>query len=363
LLLTVFVSKRTSNSRFNSKTLKFKPSNITAWISSGRLGVSMTNIKLLGLLAIVLIISSGTYFAVASTTTLTNNGNPAYAPLVTGFPFPFSTPTPTPSPTPEPTVTPIPTPRPEPTAKPTMEIFCKSSAAAINLKIEVTGTLTYNKTGISGAAIFLGYSADGGNKWENFTLVQTQVDGGFGSVWTPNTPGNYLMCAQWAGNDSLHWMNATVNLALMPDSSGNEFSVVSNSTISNFNYNSTTQTMSFNTNGTSSTTGYVQVCIPKNLVSDIQTLGVNIDGKSINFTSESQDDVWVISCVYAQSQHTFTIQIPFMSMISPATTPWIAIVVVIAVLIVLVAIGVAIRRRRRTAATVASILKQNRPLN
>jgi hypothetical protein len=323
----------------------------------------MTNIKLLGLLAIVLIISSGTYFAVASTTTLTNNGNPAYAPLVTGFPFPFSTPTPTPSPTPEPTVTPIPTPRPEPTAKPTMEIFCKSSAAAINLKIEVTGTLTYNKTGISGAAIFLGYSADGGNKWENFTLVQTQVDGGFGSVWTPNTPGNYLMCAQWAGHDSLHWMNATVNLALMPDSSGNEFSVVSNSTISNFNYNSTTQTMSFNTNGTSSTTGYVQVCIPKNLVSDIQTLGVNIDGKSINFTSESQDDVWVISCVYAQSQHTFTIQIPFMSMISPATTPWIAIVVVIAVLIVLVAIGVAIRRRRRTAATVASILKQNRPLN
>jgi len=158
-------------------------------------------------------------------------------------------------------------------------------------------------------------------------------------------------------------MNATVNLATMPDSSGNEFSAVSNSTVSNFNYNSTTQELSFNTNGNSSTTGYAQVCIPKTLVSDIHAITVNIDGKPVTFTSQSQDDVWVISCVYAQSQHAFTVKLPLMQTLSPAATPWIAIVVVIAVLIAFAVIGVVIRRRRRTAATVASILKQNRPVN
>ncbi len=319
----------------------------------------MTNIKLLGLLAIVLIVSIVGSLAGSSALPIAHTGDFAYTPLADQFPFP--TPTPTPTPTPEPTATPIPTPRPEPTAKPTIEIYCKSTAAASDLKIEVTGTLTYNKTAIPGASIYLSYSADSGNRWENFSLLQTRTNGGFGAVWIPNATGNYLLNAQWDGNSTLHWMNATVNLALTPDSAGYVFSVVSNSTISGFDYNSTTQILSFNTNGTSSTTGYAQVCIPRTLVSDIQTLGVNIDGKSIAFTSESQDDVWVISCVYTQSQHVFTLQIPFVEMLSPATTPWIAIV--IAILIALVAIAVVIRRRRRTAATVAAILKENRPIH
>jgi hypothetical protein len=324
----------------------------------------MANIKLLGLLAIILIISSCTALAASSTITLTHNGNPAYTPLADS-PFQFSTSTPTPSPTPEPTITPIPTPRPEPSAKPTIEIDCKSTAATSNLKVTVTGTLTYNKTAIPSASIYLSFSADSGNRWENFSLVQTRADGSFGALWIPNATGNYLLNAKWDGNSTLHWMNATVNLALMPDSAGNVFSVASNSTIFDLNYTAATQTISFNTNGTASTTGYAHVCIPKNLVSDIHTLGVNIDRKPIAFafSSEPQDDVWVISCIYSQSQHAFTIQIPFMQALNPATTPWIVIVVVIVVLIALAATMVVVRRRRRTAATVASILKQNRPGN
>jgi hypothetical protein len=331
--------------------------------TSGKLGVSMKNIKLIGILAIILVISGCTSLAVASTSNLVHNENSADAPVIKTVQFPFSTPTPTPSPTPEPTVTPVPTPKPEPTAKPAITINCKSSAAAINLKVDVTGTLTYNKIAIPGASIYLSYSVDSGDKWANFSLVQTRSDGGFGALWIPNATGSYLLCAQWAGNDSLHWINATANLALTPDSAGNVFSVMSNSTISNLAYNSTTQLLSFNTNGTSSTTGYAQVCIPKTLVSDIQTLGVNIDGKSTAFGVESQDDVWVISCLYTQSQQAFTLQIPFKQMLNPATTPWITIIVVIAILIALVATAVVIRRRRKTAATVAALLKQNRPLN
>ena len=97
-----------------------------------------------------------------------------------------------------------------------------------------------------------------------------------------------MLKAYWDGNNTLHWLNSTVNLALIPDSAGNVFSVVSNSTVSNFAYNSTTQELSFNTNGTSSTTGYANICIPKALVDDIQTLQVSKDGQPIAFGIESQ---------------------------------------------------------------------------
>ena len=319
----------------------------------------MVNNKLLSLLALVIVISSCASLATASTVTLTNNGHPSYAPMQGSMPFPFATATPTPTATPKPT--PTPTPKPEPTVYPTVTLNCISSAAASNLKVEITGTLTYNKTGIPSTPVYVGFSADCGNKWENFSLVQTHADGSFEAVWTPNATGSYLLCARWSGNDSLHWMNATVNLATISDISGNEFSAVSNSTLSNLGYNSTKRELTFNANGNSSTTGYAQVCIPKTLVSDLHAITLEINGKSAAFGGESHGDVWVISCVYAQSSQAFTVKLPLVQVLRPAETNWAAIIVVIVVLLVLAAVIVVVRRKRRTAATVASILKQNRP--
>ncbi len=321
----------------------------------------MVNIKLIGLLAIFLIIVSGSFLLDASALTQKNNEGLTYTTLANDLPWSSDTPTPSPTPTPVPTITPTPTPRPEPTARPIMTIDCISAASANNPKVQVSGTLTYNKTAIQGANIYVGFSADAGNKWENFTLVQTRADGSFGTLWIPNATGNYLVTANWEGNLTLHWMNATANLVLIPDGSGNELSVVSNSTITSFSYNAAAQELSFNTNGTQSTTGYARVCIPKSLISDINTVQLKIDGKSATFTSTSQDDVWVISCVYTQSEHAFTLQIPFLQTIGPETTPWLTIIIVIVIVIALLGIVLAIRRRRRTAATVAAILKEDRP--
>lgn len=323
----------------------------------------MAKVKtLLSLFAVVLILSSCNSLLLSSALPLTQKGNVGYTQIADGLPFPFPTATPNPTPTPIPTATPVPTPRPEPSARPTLEMYCRSTASVSTLQVDVTGTLTYNKTGIPDAAIYLGYSADGGEVWENFELVKTNNAGDFGAIWIPNATGNYLLCANWDGNLTLHWINATVNLALTPDSGGHIFSVASNSTLSNLIYDLTTQQLSFNTNGTSHTTGYAYTCIPKAIVSNIQTLQVNMDGAPITFASESQEDVWVISCVYAQSEHTFKIQIPFTEILTSDTIPWNAIIIaaIIVVLIVIIAVVVAVRRRRRTAAVVASILKENR---
>ena len=199
-----------------------------------------------------------------------------------------------------------------------------------------------------------------GKTLRSYKLDLTEALGAF---WLPNATGSYTMCAQWDGNATLHWMNATANMVITSDSSGNAFSVASNSTISSFDYDSASQVLSFNTNGTSSTTGYAHICIPKTLVSDIQTLQVSIDGKPAAFTSQSQDDIWIVSCMYTQSEHAFTLQIPFIQALTAETTPWIAIIIVLAAVVALLAVAVVIRRRRRTAATVASILKESRPLH
>lgn len=284
------------------------------------------------------------------------------APVATGSPFQFGLPTPTPAATPQPTPTPVPTPRPEPSARPTLEMYCTSNAAASDLKVTVSGTLTYNHTGIESVPIYAAFSADGGTSWQNFSLVQTRADGSFSTIWMPNATGNYMLSTQWDGNLTLHWLNATLNLALVPDSDGNQFSVVSNSTITNISYNSETRQLSFGTNGTSSTTGYLYVSIPKTLTGDGNAVEVRMDGNLQAFASESRDDVWVISCLYTQSAHTFTVQVPQEAVFSPAETPWVAIVAALVVIVVVIAILLVVRRRRKTAATVASILKDDRPV-
>ena len=279
---------------------------------------------------------------------------------IAGNPLPF--PTPTPSPTPVPTATPTPTPKPEPSAIPTLEMYLQSTGSAASLQAAITGSLTYNKTAIPDAAMYIGYSADGGANWQNLELVKTNIAGSFGATWIPNATGNYILFAQWEGNTTLHLINATINLSLTPDSEGNVFSVVSNSTVSNFTYNSETQELSFLTNGTSNTIGYSYTSIPKNLVSDIQTIQVNLDGKPIAFGSQSKDAVWVISCVYEQSEHTFTIQLPFTESLTSEELPWNIIIIIVVITFLIFTIGVAniVRRKRRTAAIVESILKQNK---
>jgi hypothetical protein len=318
----------------------------------------MVNIKLFGLLLAFLIISGGVSY---SFTIPLVNGINAVAQVANTLP-PFIFPTPTPTPTPEPTVTPIPTPKPEPTVWPTLTIHCLSTASTNNLKIQISGTLTYNNTGIPNAPVYVGYSADAGVNWKNVSLIQTHSDGAYATVWIPNATGNYLINVHWDGNQTLHWLDTTANLALTSDASGNEFSVVSNSTLTELTYNSAAKKLSFTTNGTSDTTGYLYVTIPKTLVSDTHVLQFKVDGASTAFTTENQEDVWVISCVYSQSAHAFTLEIPSVVGVSPETVPWTTILLVLVIVAIIVgAVVVVIRRRRRTAATVASILKEKRP--
>jgi len=278
-------------------------------------------------------------------------------------PFQFEDSTPPPTSPSQPTSTPEPTPRPEPSAWPTLEMSVTTSASASNPKVEISGSLTYNNSGIESAPIYAAFSADGGSTWQNFSLVQTKADGSFSTVWMPNSTGNYLLSAQWDGNLTLHWLTTTLSLALTPDTDGNQFSVVSNSSIADLTYDSATRQLSFVTNTTTESAGHLYITVPKTLVGDANMLQLKIDGTQHTFSSESRGDVWVVSCLYPQSEHLFTVHIPQETVFTPSETPWVAIVgVLVIVVAVVLVLLVVFRRRRRTAAVVAEILKSDRPV-
>lgn len=284
------------------------------------------------------------------------------APLANDSPFLFEDSTSTLTATPQSTPTPDPTPRPEPSVWPTLEMFAVTSASADKPKVEISGRLTYNNSGIELAPIYAAFSADGGSTWQNFSLVQTKADGSFSTIWMPNSTGNYMLSAKWDGNLTLHWLNATLSLALTPDDEGNQFSVVSNTTITGLTYNSTSRQLSFMANTTEGA-GYLYVTVSKGLVNNADMLLLKMDGTQQSFSSELHEDTWVISCLYLQGEHTFTVQIPQDTVFTPTETPWALIVGVLAVVaIAVLALLVVVRRRRRTARVVAEILKSDRPV-
>jgi hypothetical protein len=140
-----------------------------------------------------------------------------------------------------------------------------------------------------------------------------------------------------------------VNLALTPDAEQNVFTLTSNSTLTQFAFNSTSKELGFIVSGPSGTKGYVDIYIPKTLISDISTLKTYIDGKQIAFNSESQVDSWLISFTYSHSQHTITMSIGSVSEVTypDSLSQWIIYIAPIAAIAALVA-GTAVAFKRRT---------------
>jgi hypothetical protein len=155
----------------------------------------------------------------------------------------------------------------------------------------------------------LSYSVNEGNSWIGLTTAGTDNSGNFAAVWFPSASGTYLLNGQWVGNSTFSDANTTINFAVLPYQEQSVFSVSSNSTISAFAFNSTSQELSFSVKGTSGTTGYVNVHIPKSLISDASSLKVYLDGNQLVYTTQSQGHSWLVSFSYHHSTHQVTINL------------------------------------------------------
>ena len=244
----------------------------------------------------------------------TPSPTPSSTPSLTSPPTPTASPTPRSSPAPSPTPTSTPTPPPTlPT--PSLTVSCQTSASYSNFKVEITGALTANGTGISNAPVLLSYSVNEGTSWIELATASTDNSGNFAAVWFPSASGTYLLNAQWTGNSTFSNAKTTINFAILPYQEKSIFSVSSNSTVSAFAFNSTSQELSFSVSGPSNTTGYVDIYVPKSLISDVSNLKIFLDGNPLPYSTDSQGDSWLLSFTYHHSIHQVTINL------GSATTP------------------------------------------
>ncbi|MCL4430279.1 MAG: hypothetical protein M1167_05960 [Chloroflexi bacterium] len=181
-------------------------------------------------------------------------------------------------------------------------------------------------------------------------MVNTISDGSFMAVWQPDVTGNYLIKATFEETSTMNGASKTVNLALTPDAEQNVFTLTSNSTITQFAFNSTTSQLSFIASGPSGTQGYVNICVPKTLISDVSQLKAYVDGSQVSFNSESQIDSWLISFTYSHSQHriTMTVDSPIVVTDNGSSPQWLFYAVPIALVVGIAVVVLVFKSRSKT---------------
>jgi len=147
---------------------------------------------------------------------------------------------------------------------------------------------------------------------ENKTLiapVTTDNAGCYNCSWIPDELGYYTIIAEWNGTTSYFGASNNVTLAFLPTSDQHVFTVESNSTVSEFNYNATNRNLSFAVNGSDGTGGYATVTVAKNLAADIANLKVYLDSNQLEYSTAQTDDSWIITFDYLHSSHEVVIDL------------------------------------------------------
>jgi hypothetical protein len=193
------------------------------------------------------------------------------------------------------------------TKEPTLTAHCVSSAAFPDFRVEISGALTFNGTGIPDAPILLSYSVTGGKSWVDLALVQTRMDGSYYAQWRPSVTGYYVVKAVYEGNEEYSATSTQINFALEPCSGQTVLSVNTNSTLTGFVFDSNNSKLCFTLSGESGTAGYVNVNIPKSLIVDASKFAVYLDGAEVEYSLESQGESWILSFTYHHSSHQVTI--------------------------------------------------------
>jgi hypothetical protein len=79
-----------------------------------------------------------------------------------------------------------------------LTVFPDCPSAYTGYKVKINGRLAYtNETGIPGANLSLTYIVTNGISWNNIDSVNTTIDGGYYTEWTPPALVDYLIKVRW----------------------------------------------------------------------------------------------------------------------------------------------------------------------
>jgi hypothetical protein len=266
-------------------------------------------------------------------------------------PTPSPTASPTTSPTTSPTINPTPTPTPKPNMPtPIIDLTCKGSITDSGSRVQMNGQVTLNGNTVANAPVSISYSIDNGGSWRSLTMVTTESDGTYSVDWRPDVSGYYLIRATCDATSAMNAASKTVSLALTPDEKQDSvFTVNSNSTITQFAFDSTSGKLSFVASGPTDSTGYVEIYIPKTILSSISKLSASIDGREVSYDYESQADAWLITFSYTHSSHTIVMSIgdDMQAPVSGGDNSGILLYVVVPLVVIVVAVLAAIGLLKR----------------
>lgn len=234
-----------------------------------------------------------------------------------------------------------------------LSVSLSSTSTQFGFKVEINGDLTSKDVGLVDFPIRLSYSVTEGQTWNDISLITTNSDGKYSVEWMPSATGVYIVKALWVGNSSYPRTEVTTNLAVLSFEEQTIFSVASNSTVSGLAFNSTSKELKFNLSGITGTTGYVDVCISKTLIGNINEAQVYINGVKSKYETTFLEGSWLLHFIYIHSTHEIIISLSGTS--TPFELPNVDLFPILLVLSVIVICGIVIifttRKRRKTKQT------------
>lgn len=205
--------------------------------------------------------------------------------------------------------------------------------------VNVKGKLAdLNGTGLTNKTIVLSYTFTGLDSWIPISSSTTNAMGDYSIQWDNTATGDFTLKAAWSGNEIHKGSSNTAILSILPFENQTAFIVESNSTVTAFAFNSTDNKLEFSVTGPSGTTGYAQVIIAKDLMTNIEGLKVFLDGEDLEHKITSKDDLWLVSFNYSHSTHKVSLQMNQVSITQPEPT----LAVITAAAIIVAIIGIAI---------------------
>jgi hypothetical protein len=199
-------------------------------------------------------------------------------------------------------------PGPEHSPIPQLFLYCRSYTADGIFRLDITGNLSDAGWGLTGQPLTFLYSADGGSSWNPITTVNTGTFGDFIVTWTPPVSGNCLLRADYPGNITYLPISTIVNFETTASGSQpSPVSIQTNSTIAAFSFDAAKKLLSFSFSGPDGSTGYLNVFISRGILADVSDLKVLLDGKPVDFETDSTGYFWVLSLNYPHSSHTVVI--------------------------------------------------------
>lgn len=170
-----------------------------------------------------------------------------------------------------------------------ISISTNSSSILNGFKVELKGILQdMYGAGLKNGLIVLSYTFEGIGTWTPITSVTTNNNGEYDVVWYPTATGNFLVKAEWSGDESHLGAFATIAVSTIPYENQYVFAVESNSTISDLTFDQNSRKLSFSVSGANGTTGYARVTITKSLITDVTKVKILVE-RALEVKTREQD--------------------------------------------------------------------------